>query len=305
MDQKTKDFINEYHHKGFNIFPIKEMNKTISYKWGEWMHKKQTKEDLINIFTLFKDQKHQLNIGIITGEVSNLIVIDVDKRNGGIASHFFKYNTMCIRTWSGGHHFYFKYNKEVTSRKNLKGIFQGVDIQSDGKCVFAPPTKFIFDGKSGQYNISNPDIPIKEFPQELINEIQKELDKRQGEDTYMRNMHKELPSKDGYITVGDYFNKVAIWEDILIPHGWVKLFNRNNVTFWKRPNKKKGISATTNWNDSDILYLFTSSDAHLDQKGYQKFTVFVKLYHDGNYKNAIEDIIIKYNLQDLYGRKQK
>src|SRR5262249_2960049 len=54
---------------------------------------------------------------------------------------------------------------------------------------------------------------------------------------------------------GDLFNARATWEEILSPHGWTKVFERNGEAYWRRPSKDRGISATTNYQGSDLLYV--------------------------------------------------
>src|SRR4029450_11363994 len=71
---------------------------------------------------------------------------------------------------------------------------------------------------------------------------------------------------------GDLFNACATWEEILEPHGWVKVFERNGETYWRRPEKARGVSATTNYADSGLLYVFSTSTAFDSERGYAKFS---------------------------------
>jgi hypothetical protein len=87
---------------------------------------------------------------------------------------------------------------------------------------------------------------------------------------------------------GDDFNRKASWAEVLEPHGWRLVFARGQVGYWKRPGKQdQGWSATTNYADSDLLYIFSSS-AHPfeNEHSYDKFGAFARLNHHGNLADA-------------------
>jgi len=86
-------------------------------------------------------------IGIITGKVSNLVVIDFDSDESirfGIENNLF--DTVVVRT-KRGFHAYFKYpeNIKIPTVLNFSGI--KLDIKSDGGYVLAPPTMYSLDEK--------------------------------------------------------------------------------------------------------------------------------------------------------------
>jgi putative DNA primase/helicase len=77
---------------------------------------------------------------------------------------------------------------------------------------------------------------------------------------------------------GDLFAAKASWEDILLPHGWRVVGHRGEVTLWCRPGKKDGISATTGYGGSDLLYVFSSNAFPFEPaRGYRKFTAYTVL----------------------------
>lgn len=83
------------------------------------------------------------NIGIVTGAVSGLFVLDVDLRHGGdetLAQMERQYGalprTAKVRT-GGGWHYYFRHpGGEVRSGK----LGPGIDLKADGGYVVAPPS---------------------------------------------------------------------------------------------------------------------------------------------------------------------
>jgi hypothetical protein len=85
---------------------------------------------------------------------------------------------------------------------------------------------------------------------------------------------------------GDDFNARGDWSYILERHRWRPIFERGGETFWRRPGKDRGISATTNYQDSDLFYVFSTSTAFEELQGYSKFSAFALLEHDSDYGAA-------------------
>jgi hypothetical protein len=78
------------------------------------------------------------------------------------------------------------------------------------------------------------------------------------------------------------------WAQILEPHGWqwVRL-GSDGSDQWRRPNKKEGISATTNFAGSDLLYVFSSNASPFEvDTAYTKFHAYTLLNHEEDYTAA-------------------
>jgi hypothetical protein len=85
---------------------------------------------------------------------------------------------------------------------------------------------------------------------------------------------------------GDLFAQRASWREILVPHGWRAVYSHGDVTAWRRPGKDRGISATTNYRGSDLLYVFSTSTAFEAERGYGKFSAYAVLNHGGDFQQA-------------------
>lgn len=91
------------------------------------------------------------NIGIATGEKSNLLVVDIDVDKDGDMhlrewerTHNVILETeLRVITGSGGYHYYFRYPSDfdLGDLKNSVGKIQGVDIRVNGGQVVAPPSR--------------------------------------------------------------------------------------------------------------------------------------------------------------------
>jgi hypothetical protein len=84
------------------------------------------------------------NVGIATGAVSGLVVVDIDPRHGGdgtldhlLEEHGRLPDTVEVLTGGGGRHLYFAH---PGGRVLSKTIAPGVDVKGDGGYVVAPPS---------------------------------------------------------------------------------------------------------------------------------------------------------------------
>lgn len=107
-------------------------------------------------------QNPHANIGLATGKISGLIVVDIDPRNGGNESFSNlekKYQafprTKEALTGGGGQHLYFTYPPVAVSCRTGKAEpFRGIDIKSDGGYVLVPPSWHV-SGKCYEWEVSS------------------------------------------------------------------------------------------------------------------------------------------------------
>lgn len=91
----------------------------------------------------------------------------------------------------------------------------------------------------------------------------------------------------GALTPGDEYEAKTSWEDILTPHGWTISSRDATTTYWTRPGKTMGVSATTGRaQDRDRLYVFSSSTVFAPETPYTKFGAYALLNHGGDLSAA-------------------
>ena len=129
--------------RGFSIFPLTPNSKIP-------LPGSQGFKDSFKDYTKAQDtwyENPQYNIGIATGEVSNLTVIDLDGEQGlksfDEIKHLFPMEPMVVKT-PGGYHLYFEYNPGFHSGA---GFLPGVDVRNDGGYVVAPGSVVTDDDK--------------------------------------------------------------------------------------------------------------------------------------------------------------
>lgn len=141
------EFLNaalEYLEQGFYVFPLKPKSKAPLTPSGF--------KDASNDPEVIKAwwRKHpKANIGIATGEISRLMVIDVD---GEYPDEFPSIKkTMTVRTHNG-YHLYFKYPKghDIRCKTRLHG--HDVDVRANGGYIVAPPS---IHPDGGRYEFSD------------------------------------------------------------------------------------------------------------------------------------------------------
>ena len=107
----------------------------------------------------------QANIGVRTGEASNLVVLDIDTRHDGhhALADLAKrdpavLDTRLIRTGGGGWHLYFTHPGHVI--RNSAGLLgSGIDVRGDGGYIVAPPSTHI-SGRPYRIGHARPIAPL-------------------------------------------------------------------------------------------------------------------------------------------------
>ena len=85
---------------------------------------------------------------------------------------------------------------------------------------------------------------------------------------------------------GDHFNAETTWSELLVPEGWQEIYTRDGITYWRRPGKTIGISASSGLGDADLFYVFTTSTVFDGNAAYSKFGAYALLHHLGDYSAA-------------------
>jgi len=115
------------------------------------------------------------NIGILTGRISGITVLDIDMKNDGLtiwnnlSSAYPEIKTPMVRSPSGGLHIYFRYNKKLHSfsRFNLRGKPVGWDLLNNDRQAVVPPSKNPITKKAYTWIINPKECEFAPIPQWL------------------------------------------------------------------------------------------------------------------------------------------
>jgi len=114
---------------------------------------KEASKDLAKIGEWFGAAAPLSNIGIVTGLISSMTVVDIDIGPGKVGGETWaeliasagEPDTLTARTGSGGAHVFFAYNSSLKTSSNTLG--KGVDVRNDGGYVVAAPSRHRSGGK--------------------------------------------------------------------------------------------------------------------------------------------------------------
>jgi hypothetical protein len=133
------------------------------------------------------DGLKDLNVCIATGKDSGLVVVDVDSILGhgkdgfGTVKEFAEQGlhlpeTLMAETWSGGRHYYYRYDdRKIGVIANKDDFAHGIDIKAEGGMVVAPPSSV--PKKNGQYCWLNEGTEIAELPLWLFGRLTPKQDR--------------------------------------------------------------------------------------------------------------------------------
>lgn len=131
----------DYLARGWSVIPVREKAKRPAIPWKTYQSKCVSEKKLREWFRRSPDY----NVAIVTGALSDLVVLDVDPRHGGNESlrklekqHGALPQSMESITGGGGRHIYFSHPGGVV--RNRINIEPGIDLRGDGGCIVAPPS---------------------------------------------------------------------------------------------------------------------------------------------------------------------
>jgi len=129
----------KYMDRGYSVIPIIPGQKKPMIKWTPFQKEKSTRTQIISWWS----QKPDANIGIVTGPVSDLFVVDIDSQEGHDNLNQYGFDsiiTPTCHTPRGGQHLYFKFPDDFNLTIGA-GIIPGTDFRGEGGYVVAPPSQ--------------------------------------------------------------------------------------------------------------------------------------------------------------------
>jgi putative DNA primase/helicase len=87
---------------------------------------------------------------------------------------------------------------------------------------------------------------------------------------------------------GDLYNAETAWETLLPTYGWRIDHRRGPTIYWTRPGKYHGVSATTNYQGNDLLWVFSSSTELDPDRSYDRFGFYTVMTHAGDFRAAAQ-----------------
>lgn len=158
----------DYLARGWSVIPIQPGGKRPLAAWLEFQLRHPSPQEIDRWFRRWSDA----NVAIVTGQISALVVLDIDVRHGGAESlaRLEQANgplprTLEALTGGGGRHLYFVHPGGLL--RNRTGIEPGIDLRGDGGYVVAPPSLHP-SGRRYQWAHGPSDVPLAQMPAWLL-----------------------------------------------------------------------------------------------------------------------------------------
>jgi len=130
-----------YSTGGWSTVPLAAGSKQPLVPWQELQQRRALPDEIHGWFRRWPDA----NLGVVTGAISNIVVIDIDPRHGGQAALQLLEDdtgpipsTLEAATGGGGRHLYFAHPGRPV--RNRAGLRPGIDLRGDGGLVVVPPS---------------------------------------------------------------------------------------------------------------------------------------------------------------------
>lgn len=280
-----------YGSLGWRVIPIVPGEKYPSKK--EWTEFATTDRALI---VTWWSATPDHGVGVVTGLVSGLFVLDVDVSEGkhgdeSLADLEATYgklpDTPTVLTGSGGAHYYFKMPSGVVITNDAgKRLGPGLDVRGEGGQVLAPPTIHP-NGRAYEWDaMSNPEtLAVAAAPPWLVTLL--------TVTPSVTGASRERPQRTGDdMLPGDVFACEHDWPSLLLADGASYLGTRRDAKsgtsyeLWARPGADH-VSASLYFGGQDVLKVFSTSwDGLTAEKTYTRFGYFAATKHGGDHVAA-------------------
>jgi len=208
----------EYQRKGFSVIPVHTKSKKPCFTWKGFQKKSATEEQIKKWW----GKRPKANIGIVTGEVSGIVVVDIDKEE----IPDWLPETLCSKT-SKGWHYYYKYDPTRPIHNNVQVLGENIDIRGEGGYVVAPPSTHESGEKyewRNEFNI----LELAEFPYEIFSQTEEQKKSEKNDDGSKAKKVNREGSRNNATTkfIGSILKKIdqSLWDTV----GWEEVKRWNN-----------------------------------------------------------------------------
>ena len=297
---------------GICVLPPKQdgSKRPDAASWTKYQSQRTTEEQIRSAY-----RGSRTGLGYVCGAISGgLELFDFDERSAyeeftsraadaGLAKLVARIENGYLERTPNGVHLFYRCTdtecKKLAQRHNEDGTIKAL-IETKGEGGFA-----IVAPSSGRVHPSGePYILLSGGPESIVTITTKEREElhrvARSLDHPPQTKGKSHPSsqrvrEEGNVRPGDDFNARVSWAEVL--EGWTLRFERDGVSFWCRPGKASGISATVNHGGTDRFACFSTStkfESVSERKAtYDKFGAFAVLEHGGDLTAAARDLAAK------------
>ena len=298
-----------YRRAGLAVIPCHRATKRPALE--SWRRYQRELPDLAHLRAWFGPAWHADALAILAGPVSGgLEVLDFD------APHLYPQwltavharqpdlldRLVTVRTPSGGCHVYYRTDVVAGNQKlavdpaKPGGKYTLIETRGRGGYVLAPPTSgyTLLQGdltRVAALSAAERDVLLaaaRAFSRVEVAEVPATL----------RKPARKVPG--GVLRPGDDYNARGDVVAMLERHGWACVRQDGETSYWRRPGKARGISATFNRGGKRGFYCFSTNAPPLEpERPYSPFGLYATLEHHGDFRAASRAL-----RRDGYGGKE-
>lgn len=218
MEKTNLEWALYYRSIGWSPFPIKRADKTPLIKWEKYQTEIATEEEIRNWWQRFPDA----NIGIATGRVSGIVVVDVEA--GGSINGLSP--TVVANTGGGGYHFFYKH-PGIQIKNSVRELAPLTDIRGDGGYVVVSPSLHK-SGKCYEWSIAPEEASFEDLPKWILEKCTTNVEqKRDWKEFSTTSIGEGARNSTAASYAGKLLHDLSpeLWESA----GWTSLRNWNNL----------------------------------------------------------------------------
>jgi Bifunctional DNA primase/polymerase, N-terminal len=134
-ESRLMEEISIYCERGWLIHPLNNKKRPLL---TDWQNKATT---IPKVFMKWINEWPWANVGIVTGSVSNLLILDVDGLEGVNSLQGLNLPESPTVVTARGHHYYFEFPEELYNIPTTRaGLLPGIDTRGRGGYITAPPS---------------------------------------------------------------------------------------------------------------------------------------------------------------------
>ncbi len=125
--------------EGRSIMPVRRNKRPYLASWKALQERRATEDEIRAWWKMWPDA----GVAVITGQISGIVVVDVDPRHGGDFSIVTAaaYTDRVAVTAHDGRHFWYLYPTDCDRVPGRVNVLPGIDIRGDGNYVVCPPSE--------------------------------------------------------------------------------------------------------------------------------------------------------------------
>ncbi len=297
---------------GINVVPIAtDGSKRPPFKWEQYQRHRTTLDELRHWFV-----ERSYGVGFIAGAISgNLELLDFDTRDifqqwsermqqEGVGPLATRLARGYLEETPNGMHLWYRCRliegNQPLARVRLSATKRKVLIETrgEGGLGVAAPSDGTVHPSGRSYRVVQGSVTT--IVTLTVPERSRVLAVARSFDTCSERATEQAPrllSKRAVFSTsadaqgerpGDIFNREATWQEVLEPHGWRLLQERDEEGYW---TKNCHTHATTNYQGSGLLYVFSTSTLFEPERGYSKFAAYALLNHNEDFQAAARDLV--------------